>query len=86
MNGTLWDSTERIAESWQEVFNEYDCADKRLTVDDVKSCMGLPMDDFFRRLFPDIPLKTLKKIQAECEHHENKYLSVNAGKLYHKVT
>lgn len=82
LDGTLWDSTEQITAAWQEVAARHSDIENKVTLDNVKSCMGLPMDEIFRRLFPTAPTDRLKQLQEECEQHENEYLSVHSGRLF----
>ncbi|MGN0174184.1 MAG: HAD family hydrolase [Acutalibacteraceae bacterium] len=84
LDGTLWDSTVQITKSWQKVINDYKI-DKELTVEEIKSCMGLPMDEIFKRILPQLTDDLRNEVQIECQKYENTYLSLNAGKLYPEI-
>lgn len=84
LDGTLWDTTSQITKAWQKVIDDYKI-EKTLTLNEVKSCMGLPMDEIFKRILPKTPDELLNEIQNECQNYENEYLSNNAGIIYPNV-
>lgn len=84
LDGTLWNSTIQITAAWQKIIDNHNI-DKILTLEEVKSCMGLPMDQIFKKLLPHLSDDLLKEIQTECQNYENKYLSSNSGIIYPKV-
>ena len=45
LDGTMWDSAQSVAESWNEVFRRADPSLKDLTADDVHSVMGMTMKE-----------------------------------------
>ena len=45
LDGTLWDSAQSVAESWNEVFREADESLPELTEADVHGVMGLTMKE-----------------------------------------
>ena len=45
LDGTMWDSAEGVADSWNEVFREADPTLPELTADDVHKVMGMTMKD-----------------------------------------
>lgn len=84
LDGTLWDSTEMITVAWQEVVSKHGL-NRDLSVDEVKSCMGLSMDEIFKKLLPNVSDDVRKDIQTDCQNYENEYLSKNCGRLYPKI-
>ena len=40
LDGTLWDSSERVSKTWSLVLNKYDYERKEVTVEDLHICMG----------------------------------------------
>lgn len=84
LDGTLWDATACITAAWQEVIDA-NGIDITLTVEAVKSCMGLPMDEIFLRLLPNIGDDFRAKMQQKCQQYENEYLSLHGGVLYPNV-
>ncbi len=81
MDGTLWDATKQVTDSWNVIFGKYENA-KKITYSDMQNCMGLMMDDIIKRLLPKCSDNEQKVILKECEEFENKYLCSNCGKLY----
>lgn len=82
LDGTLWDSAEGICGTWSEVIGEYPEVNSIVTVDKLHACMGLPLDEIGRRLFPDLDAALQKELMEKCCARENKYLSVHGGVLY----
>lgn len=78
LDGTLWDSTENICRVWCDtlVENGY----PPITVDAIKSVMGLPMDALFAKLLPDIAPEARARVGKECMRRENDYLAMLGGK------
>lgn len=84
LDGTLWDATAGITAAWQEIIDSENIA-VTLTQDDVKDCMGLPMNEIFLRLIPNIGDDLRVIMQKKCQQHENEYLAQNSGVLYPNV-
>ncbi len=80
MDGTLWDSSENVAESWNEAVSGI--SDKRFTAADIQSVMGLPMDKIAERFFTDETEETRRKILERCCEGENDYLRAHGGGIY----
>lgn len=81
MDGTLWDSRAAIVDCWNQVFEEYGF-DKKITIDELTGCMGLPMDEFALRIFPDKTYEEIRDVFETCFERENDYLRKNGGILY----
>lgn len=84
VDGTLWDSTHEIAESWNEITTKkYNFS---LDYKGILSCVGLAMTEFAKRLFPEeMPLDERMKILEECMNYENEYLLTHPGRLFEGV-
>ena len=82
MDGTLWDSSENVAQSWTVAVKEagYNRAD--ITKEDIMSVMGLTMDAIADRLFSDLSKDERMKLLEICCARENAYLRENGGVLY----
>ena len=52
LDGTLWDSAQAVAESWNEVFAEADPTLPLLTAEDVHGVMGMTMKEISEVLQP----------------------------------
>lgn len=82
MDGTLWDSSENVAQSWTVAVKEagYNRAD--ITKEDIMGVMGLTMDAIADRLFSDLSKDERMKLLEICCARENAYLRENGGVLY----
>ncbi len=83
LDGTLWDSSDKILTSWNEVLAKHPEVNRGpLQQEELNSCLGLPMTEFRVRLFNDCDEETGLKILDECCKWENEYLSIHGGKLF----
>lgn len=85
LDGTLWDSTKGVADSWSEVLSKYNFDRKYVSPDEIKGYMGLTLDEIGRRMMPEIEENTRTKLLEECGKFENKYLIQNGAIIYDKV-
>ena len=76
LDGTLWNATKQIAESWNVVFERYDDIDLRLTTKELEQQMGKLMETIADDLLPNIPVERRYKILQECCDYENDYLLI----------
>lgn len=82
LDGTLWDSTKEICETWSEVLSHYEEVNKVVTQDELYGCMGLPLDDIADRLLEGIEHAKAMKMMQECCDLEILYLGEHGGTLY----
>lgn len=82
LDGTLWDSTEGICGTWQEVLSGYPEINEKITVSMLYDCMGLPLEEISRRLFPERSAELQKELMDKCCDMENIYLAEHGGVLY----
>lgn len=82
MDGTLWDSTEGVAESWNEILKQEKVDRAPLTVEDFRGIMGKTMDVIAAKFFPDMPEKERMELLDKCGEYENEYLSEHGAVLY----
>lgn len=55
LDGTLWDSADNVAESWNRAVKKLDMPFSQninITGDDLRSTMGMTMDGLARHFFP----------------------------------
>ncbi len=57
MDGTLWDSSENVARSWDKVIQKEAGGLRRITREDIKRVMGHTMTEIAQMLFPMLDLK-----------------------------
>ena len=82
LDGTLWDSAQSVAESWNEVFREADESLPELTEADVHGVMGLTMKEISQVLQPGMKPEMCGPVFERCCRHEVEYLYDHPGKLY----
>ena len=85
LDGTLWDSTEGICCTWNQIMSKYPDIKTEITVEKLYGCMGLLMEEIAERLFPQLDKKMQLKLLQECCELENSYLAKNGGILYPKL-
>lgn len=84
LDGTLWDSSESVAESWNRQLAK-EGYDAKLTGADMRSVMGLAMDVLAERLLPFVPAEVRMDTAHRCEVFENQWLNTHPGVLYPDV-
>lgn len=85
LDGTLWDSTQAICDTWNIILSKFPGIRKPITVKELEPCMGLFLDDISKRLFPNQSGEMQKKLIDMCCEEECIYLSEHGGKLYPRV-
>ena len=81
LDGTLWDSSEEVARSWNEVFEKRNTGYPHLTRDDIQNVMGKTMEEIAKTLLPVYDEKG-RDVFAECERYEVDYIAEHGGTLY----
>lgn len=82
MDGTLWDSSQEVADSWTEVLQRHPEMDRVITRADMQSVMGMPMTGIAETLFSGLEHEQQMKLLDECTAYENEYLETHGGYLY----
>ena len=85
VDGTLWDSTEAVARSWNQAIEENTDFSLSLTADWLKSLFGKTMDEITLALFPSCPKEERDRIGYLCFNYENRLLETDHGVLYPDV-
>lgn len=85
LDGTIWDSTGSVIDSWNETISNYDEVKNKLTVDDMKSVMGLVMRDIALKFFPYLKEDNRIKIIKHCYKNECIHLEKHGAILYDKL-
>lgn len=85
MDGTLWDSSAEVAESWTEVIKREYNPERVITCEDMQAVMGKPMDLLSAELFPELSKEERNNLMGKCCIEENKYLREHGAKLYPDV-
>ena len=86
VDGTLWDSTESVAASWNKAIRE--SSDLDLTLDPVSlsRVFGKTMIEIADALFPALPTDKRMELLDVCFDEENRYLEDHPGILYPGVS
>ncbi len=85
MDGTLWDSSEQVAKSWNLAIRDSGAADLVLSADDIQRVMGMTMEAIADELFGMLSKEDRMKLLSHCCNVENDYLRENGGRLYEGV-
>lgn len=85
LDGTLWDATEVIKQTWNEVLKGYPYIREPITLNELEGCMGLQLDEISRKLFPMVDANMQHELITKCCDLEVELLSEVGGKLYPQV-
>ncbi|MDO5388501.1 MAG: HAD family hydrolase [Clostridia bacterium] len=86
LDGTLWDATKIICKTWNVILKEYPKVRKEpVTVEELKGCMGLQIDEIGRKLFKESDEGLRKELMDKCCVLECEYLSKEGGELFDDV-
>lgn len=83
MDGTLWDSAENVAQSWNKAIADYGYERAPITKEDMYSVMGKTMDELSSIIFPNCACRD--ELIKVCYREENNYLEKHGGQLYPDV-
>lgn len=81
VDGTLWDSTDPVAVSYNIVF-EREGMSYRTTGPELMKLFGKPMDVIFANLFPELPRSETDRLANDCIIEENHYLEEHPADFY----
>ncbi len=82
LDGTLWDATQAICNTWNIVLKDYPGIREPITVKELEKCMGMLLDDISRKLFPNENADMQKELITKCCDLEVEYLSEYGGNLF----
>lgn len=85
LDGTLWDSSENVAASWNVVIEQELGKANALTGTDILQYMGLMMTEIADMHFGFLPEKERYELSHKCEVYENDYITEHGGKLFEGV-
>lgn len=80
LDGTLWDSSENVVKSWNEVLARYDL--RRITRADMQSYMGKTLEKIGELMLPELDVSERSCIMKECCDNENNFLGRHGGTLF----
>lgn len=85
VDGTLWDSTEAVAESWNRAITENSDLDMSIDGKVLKNLFGKTMDEIYNYLFPTLSKEEQDRLGSLCFAYENALLETKPGILYEGV-
>ena len=85
VDGTLWDSTKSVAESWNKAIREHSSLNLTLEPVSLSRVFGKTMTEIADALFPDLSVKERMALLDVCFDEENRYLEDHPGILYPDV-
>ena len=85
LDGTLWDSAQSVAESWNEIFAARDASLPMLTAEDIHRVMGMTMKEIAETLQPGMDPAWRDTVFDECCRHEVDYLYEHPGVLFPRL-
>ena len=85
LDGTIWDSAEEVAQSWNIVMHKTHPEFPVLTATDINAVMGRTMDDIAKTLLTDMDPNERRTLFKECEEYEIEYIAEHGGTLYPDV-
>ncbi|MEE1085921.1 MAG: HAD family hydrolase [Schaedlerella sp.] len=86
IDGTLWNSSTPVLESWNIAISEHIGPEKQISAEFLAGLFGLPMDKIAAALFPDFPKEEQLRLGEICFDYENRYLETHPGILYSGVS
>lgn len=84
LDGTLWNSSEKVVIAWNRAFEKKGLS-LRITDEDMRGFMGKQLIDIARLMFPNVDDEFLNDVLTECSDEELSYLSKVGGTLYPKL-
>lgn len=85
IDGTLWDSTDSVAASWNRAIQENTNLDLTLNREILSGLFGKTMTEIGDILFPNYPEKERARLLDICFSYENEYLADHPGSVYEGV-
>ncbi len=82
LDGTLWDAVEEITLCWNKALVKHKVERPPLTVEEVRSCMGMVIADIAARRLPGLSYERQMEIIADCVAIENEYLARHGAAVY----
>ncbi len=81
LDGTLWDSSREVTDSWLLALEKFPELKKGITREAISSVMGKTMTEIADLLFPMLPADKRLEILQHCMDVENKYIAAHGGRL-----
>ena len=85
LDGTLWDSSAAVVDSWNVVLNKYEDATREATIEWMQKLMGKTMVDIANTFLDYLPEERRHNLMKECLEYENEYIAEHGGILFEGV-
>lgn len=86
VDGTIWDSTEIVADGWNRAIEELFPFVNRVSADILKAQFGKTMAEIAENLFPELNDREKQILIKKCSFYEEKFLEENTKNItYAKV-
>ena len=85
LDGTLWDSTELVADAWNEVIRKNTLLDLNLDGTRLKQLLGQLLPDIAAQIFPNCPKARQLELIDLCCQREHEVLSETCAPLYESL-
>jgi phosphoglycolate phosphatase len=85
LDGTLWDSSDVVAESWNMLIRKETGEERGLTGADIARNMGKTMNQIADDVFSDLEEDARYALARRCEVFENAYITEHGATLYDNV-
>ncbi len=83
MDGTLWNSTQEVAQAFNKVLKEkHPYVTDEVTADKLQGLFGLPLDVIAVKLFQSVSEEAAVSVMKECCDYECEYLGEHGAILY----
>ncbi len=84
LDGTLWDSSEEVAKSWNEELSKKGIS-LNLTGKDLRGYMGKTLEVIGELMLPEIPEERRNNIMRDCCNYEVEYIKKHGALTYPKL-
>lgn len=82
LDGTLWDSSKAVVDSWNEAIEKFTDEPYRVTLDMMHGYMGKTMDTIAYEFFCDETKERALELLGICMKYENEYIEAHGGILF----
>lgn len=84
LDGTLWDSCNEVAISWNIAVKDIDNIEE-ITIEKIEGIMGKNQEEIAKELFSDFPKEEGLKILDKCFEAEEEYIKKHGATLYENL-
>jgi phosphoglycolate phosphatase len=82
LDGTLWDSSKSVVDSWNEKLKEVPDIDYTMSYEQMKGYMGQTMEEIAYSFFNTVSKERALEILQLCMDYENEYIEEHGGILF----